>query len=276
MKKLYFGTAGVPLSSKDRSTLGGVKEVSRLGLDSMEMEFVRGVRMSVDSAREVRKVAEDLGVVLTAHGPYYINLLSPEESKVEASINRIVDTARIAYEAGGFSITFHAAYYGKLSKEEAFRVVKERLKRVMKILSDEGIKIWVRPETTGKETQFGTLDELIKLSEEIEGILPCVDFAHIHARSKGKFNTYKEFCEALEKLEDKLGREALDNMHIHFSGIDYGEKGERKHLNLEESDFNYRDLLKTLKDFNVKGVAISESPNIEGDAILTKNLWSSI
>lgn len=276
MKKLYFGTAGVPLSSKDRSTLGGVKEVSRLGLDSMEMEFVRGVRMSVDSAREVRKVAEDLGVVLTAHGPYYINLLSPEESKVEASINRIVDTARIAYEAGGFSITFHAAYYGKLSKEEAFRVVKERLKRVMKILSDEGIKIWVRPETTGKETQFGTLDELIKLSEEIEGILPCVDFAHIHARSKGKFNTYKEFCEALEKLEDKLGREALDNMHIHFSGIDYGEKGERKHLNLEESDFNYRDLLKTLKDFNVKGVAISESPNIEGDAILTKKLWSSI
>ena len=276
MKRLCFGTAGVPLSSKDRSTLGGVKEVSRLGLDSMEMEFVRGVRMSVDSAKEVGKVAEDLGVVLTAHGPYYINLLSPEESKVEASINRIVDTARIAYEAGGFSITFHAAYYGKLSKEEAFRVVRERLKRVMKILSDEGIEIWVRPETTGKETQFGTLDELIKLSEEIDGILPCVDFAHIHARSKGKFNTYKEFCDALEKLEDKLGREALDNMHIHFSGIDYGEKGEKKHLNLEESDFNYRDLLKTLKDFKVKGVAISESPNIEGDAILMKNLWSSI
>lgn len=276
MRKLLFGTAGVPLSSKDRSTLGGVKEVRRLGLDAMEIEFVRGVKMSVELAREVGKVAKESEVTLTAHAPYYINLLSSEEEKLRASIQRIIDTARITHEACGYSVTFHAAYYGKLSREEAYRSVKRSLSEIVDTLRGEDIKIWIRPETTGKGTQFGTLSEILNLSEEIENVLPCIDFAHIHARSVGKFNSYEEFCSILEELEDRVGREALDNMHIHFSGIDYGEKGEKKHLNLEESDFDYKGLLRALKDFDVRGVAISESPNIEGDALLMKKIWESL
>ena len=273
MDRLRFGTAGVPLSSLDRSTLGGVKEVYRLNLDAMEMEFVRGVRMKESMAKEIRRVAESLNIVLTAHGPYYINLLSAEKEKVEASIKRIMDTARITYAAGGYSITFHAAYYGKVSKDEAYKKVRDLLKKIVRDLRDDGIEIWIRPETTGKGTQFGTLEEIISLSQEIEMVLPCVDFAHIHARSGGKYNSYEEFCDILRSIENSLGREALDNMHIHFSGIEYGEKGERKHLNLEESDMKYRELIRAWKDFNIKGVAISESPNIEGDAILMKKLW---
>ena len=270
--KLRIGTAGIPISTPQNSTIEGIKQVRSLGLDAMEMEFVRGVRMSPQLAGEVKEVAIKEDVFLTAHAPYYINLNSSEKEKYEASIKRIKDTARIAYLAGGYSIVFHAAYYMASPHNEVYYRVLEGVKRVIRELLDEGIDIWVRPETMGKPTQFAGLDELIKLSQEVENVLPCVDFAHLHARSNGKYNTYEEFSNVLESIENGLGREALDNMHIHFSGIVYNEKGEKNHIPLQESDFDYEDLAKAWKDYKIKGVAISESPNIEGDALLMKSL----
>ncbi len=280
MKKIHgllFGTAGIPLSTpKPATSINGILRVKELGLDAMELEFVRGVRMSDDMAYKVRNVSEAAKIVLTAHAPYYINLNSPDKSKVEASINRILDTARVAFKAGGWSIVFHPAYYGKDSAEVVYDRVKEALKRVIKTLKDEGIEIWVRPETSGAVAEFGTLEEVVKLSQEIENVLPCVDFAHIHARNKGKYNSYDEFTRIFEYLEKELGKEVLKNMHMHFSGIEYGDKGEIKHLNLEESDFKYKELAKALKDYSIEGVIISESPNIEGDAMLLKRIYNEV
>jgi len=276
MRELRFGTAGIPLCAKGRSTIEGIMEVKRLGLDAMELEFVRGVHMKEAVAKEAGAVARSLNVTLTAHGPYYVNLNSNEKAKVEASVKRIMETARIAFLAGGYSITFHAAYYGKSSKEETYRRVKESLEKVVKQLSDEGIKIWVRPETTGKRSQFGDLEEVIRLSEELEMVMPCIDFAHLHARRRGAYNSYEEFSEVLVLMEERLGKEALEEMHIHVSGIEYGERGEVRHLNLEESEFKYLDLIRAFKDFGVKGVVISESPNIEGDALLLKKSYLEV
>lgn len=274
---LLFGTAGIPISTpKPATSVNGVLRVRELGLDAMELEFVRGVKMSNELAYKVRSVSEAAKVVLTAHAPYYINLNSPDKSKVEASINRILDTARVAHKAGGWSIVFHPAYYGKDPPEIVYDRVKEALKRIIKTLKDEGVEIWVRPETSGGLAEFGSLEEVVKLSQEIENVLPCIDFAHIHARSKGKYNSYNEFTEILNYLEKELGKEVLKNMHIHFSGIEYGDKGEVKHLNLEESDFKYRELVKALKDHSIEGVIISESPNIEGDAILLKKVYNEL
>jgi len=270
---LLFGTAGVPLSTKKRSTIEGIKRVRELGLDAMEMEFVRGVKMGKEMAEEVRKVAEENKVTLTAHGPYYINLNSKEKAKVERSKLNIYQTAVIAYIAGGTSITFHSGYYMDMKKEKVYEIVKENLKDVLKRLEEEGVKIWVRPELTGKPTQFGDLDELIRLSQELEGVLPCIDFAHLHARYNGKYNSIEEWREVFSKLEKGLGREVLKNMHIHVSGINYNEKGERNHLNLEDSDLRYKDLLKVWKEFKIEGIVISESPNIEGDALLLKETF---
>jgi len=123
---------------------------------------------------------------------------------------------------------------------------------------------------------FNALIKSLRLSEEFENVMPTIDFAHLHARSNGKYNTYREFSEILEKIEKKLGKKGLDNMHIHITGIAYGEKGEKHHLNLKESDLKYKDLIKALKDFKVKGVAISESPNIEADALLVKKIYNKI
>jgi deoxyribonuclease IV len=130
----------------------------------------------------------------------------------------------------------------------------------------------LRPETTGKSSQFGSLTELLEMSAEIEGIMPCYDFAHLHARG-GELNSYKEFCGILDMIEEYLGREGLDNMHIHVSGIEYSLKGEKNHLILQESDLDYEGLVKAWKDYDIKGTVICESPNLEGDALLLQDLY---
>ncbi len=274
---LRFGPAGIPNSTPRKTTVEGIKRVKELGLDAMELEFVRGVRMSEARAREVKELAKNLGVVLTAHAPYYINLCSDDESKVRASIDRILQSARIGFLAGAWSVVFHPGYYGKLSHDEAYRRVRKALQEIVEAVRRESIDVWIRPEVMGGVSEFGDLVEVVRLSAEMgPPVLPCVDFAHLHARHRGKYNSYDEFASVLELLEKELGKEVLKNMHIHVSGIEYGDKGEVKHLNLDESDFNYRELLRVLKDFGVEGVVISESPNLEEDALKMKRLWQEL
>ncbi len=276
MKKLLFGTAGIPLSAKEQSSENGVARVRELGLDAMELQFVRGVRMKREKAEIIRKIAIDRNVVLTAHGPYYINLNSAEKVKVEASIKRILDAARMTNLCGGYSMVFHAAYYMKKEPLAVYNTVKRNLEKVIESLKYENNSIWIRLETTGKRTQFGTLDEILDLSQELKNIMPCVDFAHLHARTNGKNNTYDEFSGMLEDIETALGKNGLNNMHIHVSGIEYNETGERRHLDLRKSDMKYKELMKALKDFKVKGVLICESPNIEEDALLMKRVYGGV
>ncbi len=274
--KLHIGTAGIPISTPKKTTPEGVKRVAELDLDAMEIEFVRGVRMSEQLALKTREVANELNVLLTVHAPYYINLLSPDESKVKASIKRIIDSARIGYLAGAWSVVFHPGYYGKLKSDEAVRIVRNHIKEIVKMLRDQGIEIWVRPEIMGGLSEFGSLDEILEVVNGIDMAAPCIDFAHLYARTLGEYNNYEKFREVLSKVEERLGREALDNAHIHVSGMEYGSRGEKKHLNFNESMFNWRDVVKVVKEFNVKGVVISESPNLEGDAILFKKEYESV
>ncbi|MFB0559753.1 MAG: TIM barrel protein [Candidatus Lokiarchaeia archaeon] len=271
---LLFGTAGIPITTQKRSSINGIKRVKELGLGAMELEFVYGVKMSETLAQKIKVVAKQENVSLTAHGPYYINLNSYKKETVQASINRILKTARITKIAGGESITFHAATYGGAKPESVYNTVRNHLSQIVKILQEEGNNIWIRPETTGKQSQFGTLNEIIKLSQEIEQVLPNIDFAHLNARTNGKSNRYDHFEKVLNVLETGLGREILDNMHIHVSGIEYSPKGERRHTTLLESDINYEELIKSWKDYRIKGIVISESPNIEFDALLLKKLMN--
>jgi len=251
-------------------------QTRKLGLGCMELEFVRGVRMGLETAREVKRCAEQEGVVLTAHGPYYINLNSEDKTKIQDSVRRILETARVCHACGGWSIVFHAAYYLKLEKPAAYSVVKKNMQEIMTTLNAEKNTVWIRPETTGKESQFGTLQELLQLSQELERVMPCIDFSHLHARINGKFNTYREFRDVLYAVEKSLGKAGLHNMHCHISGINYGEKGEKNHLNLKDSDMNVTDLLRALKEFGAKGVVISESPNIEGDALYMQKVYKGL
>ena len=271
---MLFGTAGIPLSANPRTTVEGIKHTRKLGLGAMELEFVHSVNISREKAPEIKKIAEENDIVLTCHAPYFINLNSLEKAKVKASIDRILNSARIMNLCNGYSICFHAGFYMGQNPEKVYATIKNNLKEIISTLKKEDNNIWVRPETTGKETQFGNVDEILQLSQELDNVMPCIDFAHFHARTNGKYNTYAEFAGILGKIEDKLGRKGLDNMHIHITGIAYGPKGEKNHLTLKESDFNYKELVKALGDFKVKGVVISESPNIEEDALMMKKIYN--
>lgn len=274
--KLLFGTAGTPKSSKKRNSISGIERVRELGLGCMELEFVRGVKMGEATAGQVLGISKNEKIALSVHAPYYINLNSAEPEKVDASIERIYKSSNIGSLCGARNIVFHPAYYQKDVPDKVYEKVLLLLKHLTALLVDEGIDVVLRPETTGKGTQFGSLQENVKLSSEIENVLPCIDFAHLHARSGGAENSYEEFTSTLELVENQLGREGLDDMHMHVSGIEYGEKGERNHLNLDDSDLQYTELMRALKDFDVKGTLICESPDNEGDALLLKRTYESL
>lgn len=266
----------MPLRTGKASYGRAFEILTEMNLDGMELEFVHGVRMTDETRELVKNERQARNLILTAHAPFYINLNSQEEDKVDASVQRIIETGLAAKATGAFSITFHAAFYMKQDKEEVYQKIKSRISEISKVYKDENIDVWIRPETTGKGTQWGDLDEVVRLSKEFDNVLPCIDFSHLHARSGGEFNTYDEFSKILETIGNEIGQYALDNFHGHLAGIDYGDKGEKKHLIMEESDMNYKDLLKVLKEFNVRGAIVCESPNIEDDTVLIRDFYYSL
>ncbi len=274
--ELVFGTAGVPHSSSQPDTLSGLRRVKELGLGVLELEFVRGVHLKPDTATEIRRLKDNLNLRLTCHAPYFINLASIERAKVEASIKRILDSARIASRCGAESVTFHAGFYMKQQPEHVYRTIKKTLIQLSDTVKQEGLDIALKPELTGKPSQFGSLEELLRLATEIKGLGLCIDFSHLHARNRGQYNSYPEFMAVFQLVQKILGKQALQDLHIHVSGIKYTDKGEREHLNLTQSDFNYRDLLKALKETRAGGIIISESPNLEKDALLMQEYYFEV
>ncbi len=274
--KLNFLTAGMPLSTGKGGYPRAFEILKEMNLDGMEVEFVHGVRMNDQTRQLLKETSQEQGFLLTSHGPFYINLNSQEEEKVDASVQRIIETAQAASDFGGYSITYHAAFYMGADKETVYNQVKTQTQKIIEALKKADIKVWIRPETTGKATQWGDYEEIIRLSKEFDMVLPCIDFSHIHARTGGEYNTYDEFCKILDRISTELGQKAIENFHAHLAGIEYTAKGEKKHLILQESDMNYKDLLKAMKSFGVKGALVCESPNIETDTKILRDYYYSL
>jgi deoxyribonuclease-4 len=196
-------------------------------------------------------------------------------------MERLLASARMAERCGAKNVVFHCGYYTKDGiekerEERTFQNIKRGVGEVVSILRAERSRVVLRPETMGKKSQFGSLDEVLRLCREVDGLLPCVDFSHLHAREgRRKANSYREFDRILRKIGKKLGEPALKRMHMHVSGVEYNVKGEMKHLNLDESDFRYDEWVQALKDARVEGMVICESPIQERDALILKNLYRS-
>ncbi|HEC96257.1 MAG TPA: hypothetical protein ENI59_01090 [Euryarchaeota archaeon] len=277
-----FGPAGIPTITKPKDVIKGIEDVNKLGLDLMELEFVYSVwiqnnEKGLKRAEEIKKKSEELDVLLTAHAPYFINLASPDEKKVKASIQRIVDCARASYWVGARYVVTHLGYYGKLSKEEAYEVIKKNLEEAVQIIQDRGYKVYISPETLGKVSQFGSLEEVVSLCEEVDGLWPTIDFAHLHARTGGGYKDKAAYEKTLDYIEEHLGSEVVRKLHIHFSGIEYNEKGEKKHIILRHADISFRDLAEVLVDMGLNEVTIvSESPILEQDALYMKQIYEEV
>ena len=273
MDKLRFGTAGIPRSTPQRHSTDGIARIRALGLGCLELAWVRRVSIGDAKAAEIKAAAQEHDVVLSVHAPYYINFNSRDPKIVIASRERVLAAARKGWLAGARNIVFHPAFYHKDPPEVVYERLKEHMVGITTILREEDNGVMLRPETTGKPSQFGTIEELVALSREVPGVLPCVDFAHLHARSGGAYNSPQEFAHVLHLIEEGLGRAALDDMHIHVSGIEYTDKGERQHLNLADADLRYRELVQVWRDFDIGGTVICESPNLEVDALILQTLY---
>ncbi|MBN1564740.1 MAG: TIM barrel protein, partial [Anaerolineae bacterium] len=239
---IRFGTVGSPQSTPQTGTLAAIEQIRRLGMDHLEIAWVRSVRVSDETCAAIKNTAETYNVSLSIHAPYFINLNSQTAELMAKSDERLLTAARKGYLAGARDIVFHPGSYHDQSPDHVYERVKEKLLELRGILDEEGIDVSLRPETMGKKAMFGTLDELVQLSRDIPGVLPCIDFAHLHARD-GQFNTYDEFAGIFRTVEEYLGRAGLESLHAHMSGIDYGPRGEKSHLPLNEADIRYQDLI---------------------------------
>lgn len=269
---LRFGTSGIPRSTARPGTVHGIRRARELGLDHLEMAWVNGVRMSDASADAIAAAARAHDLTLTAHAPYYVNLCG-EPDVVERSRARLEEAGRLGVRCGAESFCFHAGFYGKLGADEANRRIRDELARITTALRERGLAIDVRAELTGKASQVGALEEVLEWSARVPGVLPCVDFSHRYARDIGQHNRYADFATTLTTIEARLGRAALDRLHVHISGIQFGPKGERKHEPLRETKFRWKELLRALKDLHVGGWVVCESPCMEDDALLLQKTY---
>ena len=274
-----FGTVGTPRSTpkKPGGTIGTIRHLAKLELLAFEIGWVRSVRVSEKTCAAIKKTADELGMHLSVHAPYYINLNADKEEWPKGR-KRLMDAAFYGNLAGATDIVFHPGSYFGQPPEDVLPLAIQRLRGCVDELRNQGILVVLRPETMGKGALLGSLDDTLVLSKEIEGVEPCLDFAHLHARAgDGSINSYAEWVEILERYEGYLGKQALTRLHCHLSGIEFGPKGERNHLMLKDSDFNLDALLRALNAFNCGGRVLCESPqDMDVDALHIMDVWKKI
>ena len=273
-----FGTVGSPLATPARpgGTVGGIQYSASIGLDALEMAWVNGVRVGEATCAAIRQAGEENGVALSVHGPYYINLNGDDE-KWPRLRKYLMDAAYFGKLAGATDIIFHPGSLFARPSAEVLAVVLPRLRGCVDELRAAGNPVTLRPEISGKAAMLGSLAEVVAMAREIPGVVPCIDFAHLHARlGDGTMNSYEEWMDMLGGYRRSLGKDALRCMHIHLSGIDYGPKGEKNHLVMEEADLKFKDLMRALHDCGVSGRLLCESPVMEADALKFKDLWMEV
>jgi Endonuclease IV (EC 3.1.21.-) len=266
MANVYLGPAGIPqYVVKAKSTLDAVKAVRELGLNAMEVEFVQGVRMSRELAKQVGKAARDYRVRLSVHAPYFINLCSEEAEKVEKSRRRLVDSLDRAYHMEAWVVVVHAAYYGKLGPERCYEKVKEELERAYKE-SGIGSGVYVGVEVTARNNQFGSVEEAFRLAKELPFVTPVIDWGHLYARNEGAIN----YGEILDLWTREFGGR---HMHTHFTSVRYRNgRFVDEHEPVERNMPPFEPLAKELKTRDMTITLICESPLLEKDALLMKEI----
>lgn len=271
-----FGTVGTPRSTpkKPGGSVGTITHLADQNLSCFELGWVRSVRVSEATCEKINAAAEEADVALSVHAPYYINLNADEEEWPK-SRKRLMDAAHYGNLAGATDIVFHpGSYFGKPA-DQALQVAIPRLADCVREIRAASNPVTLRPETMGKGALIGSLEDLLYMSQEIDGVEPCLDFAHLHARpGDGSVNSYEEWVRVLTDYREALGEEALQHLHCHLSGIEYGPKGERNHLMLHDSDFDLEGLIRALVAFECAGRIQCESPeDMDVDALVIKAAW---
>jgi len=273
-----FGTVGSPTGTpkKPGGSVGAIEFSKSIGLNTLELGWVQSVRVTEATCAAIKQTASAQGLTLSVHAPYFINLNALDDEWPK-SRKRLMDAAHYGNLAGATDIIFHPGSYFGNDPAEVLKVAIPRLKGCVDELRKAGNPVTIRPETMGKSAMLGSFEDTLAMSKAIKGVLPCLDFAHLHARpGDGTMNTVKEWTKVLEAYQSSLGKDALKHLHIHLSGIEYGPKGEKNHLPVAESDLKLNYLFNVLNEFGCGGRILCESPIMEEDALNMKKAWKKI
>lgn len=276
LENFLFGTVGSPTSTpkKPGGSVGAIQQTAVIGLGAMELGWVQSVRVTEITCLAIRETAANNNIRLSVHAPYFINLNADDEEWPK-SRQRLMDAAHYGNLAGVTDVVFHPGSYFNHPPAEVLKTAIPRLQGCIEELASNNNPVILRPETMGKAALLGSLEDTIEMAKQIQNVAPCLDFAHLHARTgNGTFNSKKEFSQALEYYGNVLGQSALTRLHIHLSGIEYSQGGERNHLPLKESDFDLAGLFSALREVGAAGRIMCESPIMEEDALYMQSLWN--
>ena len=256
------------------------KFVKDMGLDCFEYSFGRGVRMTDAKAVSIGQAFKEQGIEISVHAPYYINFANPEAENAEKSYNYVLESGRVLKLMGGKRCVFHSATQGKMDRESAVSLTEERLKVLRDRIYEAGLNdLYFCPETMGKIAQIGTLEEIVRFCKIDPVYLPTVDFGHLNAREQGSLKTVEDYRSRLEYMISELGYERVKHFHVHFSKIQYSEKGEVRHLTLEDTIYGpeFAPLAVALKELKLEPYIVSESAGTQAeDALVMKRMYESV
>lgn len=284
MNKIRFGPSGNEQRFYDeghKRSLEAPKWLSEYGLNAYEFSFGRGINISKETATMIGEEAEKYDVLVSAHAPYYINLANPSEEMIQKSFGYIEKGLELLDCFKGRDYVVHIGSCGKLQRSEAIGLIKTNLRRIIDIIKQKdllnGGKM-ICLETMGKPQQIGTYEEIIDLCTLDECLVPTFDFGHINALTNGSLKTYDDYYKILKLAIDKLGERAK-SCHIHFSKIEYGAKGEIRHLNYDDEIYgpDFEPLAKVLKDLKLTPTIICESKDrMMSDSLILKNIYERV
>lgn len=278
---IKFGPSGFceDFAKENKSTEDMPKWLLKHNLSCYELSFTNGVRLSLETAEKFGRLFNDAGIEVSVHAPYYINFANPDPIMIEKSNGYIIECLKRMEKLGAKKLVFHPGTQMKMTREEAFDNTYNNIKLLIEILDSKGFKnYYLCPETMGKHGQIGTVEEIAKICSIDERIIPTIDFGHVNSFNQGSLKTEKDFEAVFEVFKSYLG-DRFNRVHIHFSKIEYGKKGEIRHLTFEDNVYGpeFKPLAKVLKKFNVDACVISESAGTQTkDALAMQNIYQSV
>ncbi len=276
-----FGPAGNCESfyaSGHKQTIEAAKWLKELGLDLFEYSFGKGITLSDSTAIAIGEEMKKYGIEISVHAPYFINFATPTEEQAEKSIMYVINSIYKLRLLGGTKLVVHPASCGKMSREEAIKLTTDRLKQLATVLHEhpEYSDIRVCLETMGKQAQIGTYREIIEFCKLSDQFIPTFDFGHINALGQGCLKTKQDYMDIFNLAIKELGFDKINSCHIHFSKIEYGAKGEIKHLTLVDNVFGpeFQPLAEAIIELGINPTIICESRGIMAvDALKMKNIY---
>ncbi|MBE5735806.1 MAG: endonuclease IV [Clostridiales bacterium] len=280
---LKFGPAGNCITfyeSGYKHTYEAPKWLSEQGLDAYEYSFGKGIKLTDDTARKIAEEMKKYNIEVSIHAPYYINFATPTDEMAEKSYGYVLDSLKKLRILGGNRLVVHPASQGKMTREEAVSLAKERLTILKDKIIEAGFgDMYICLETMGKSAQIGTYEEILDFCTIYDKYIPTFDFGHINALTQGTLKGYDDYKKIIERSIDVIGLERTRLAHIHFSKIEYSAKGEVKHLTLEDTVYGpeFEPLAQVAKEYGLCGVVISESKEyMARDAKILKDIYQSI